>query len=206
MDLCDPKEQIPWITYPALEWLDCHIHADMTVFEWGTGGSTLFYARHTKHVVSVEHNPEWYDAVLLALNHDKITNCEYLLVPPKPCMLAPFLPYSSRTYVSRTFAEHARLQFRNYVRKISEYPDRFFDLVVVDGRARAACLRHAVPKVRSGGYVMLDNSERPSYRPAMDILGRFPRLDFPGHGPRLEEEWMTTVWQISRDPASTSRT
>lgn len=197
MDLCDPKEQIPWITDSAREWLDSHIRADMAVFEWGTGGSTLFYARNTKHVVSVEHNPEWFEAVRHALDRDGIGNCDYFLVRPQPCRLAPFMPYTSRTYVSRTFPEHARLLFRDYVRKIDEHPDRSYDLIVVDGRARAACLRHALPKVRSGGYVMLDNSERPLYRHAMDFLSRFPRLDFFGHGPRLAEEWMTTVWQIS---------
>ena len=193
MDLCDLKEQIPWITDPAREWLDSHIRADMAVFEWGTGGSTLFYARNTKHVVSVEHDPEWSDAVRQALDQAKITNCDYWLVRPQPCRLAPFVPYTSRTYVSRTFPEYARLLFRDYVRKLDEHPDRFFGLIVVDGRARAACLRHAVAKVRSGGYVMLDNSERPLYRHAMDFLSRFPRLDFFGDRPRLAEGWMTTV-------------
>ncbi len=197
MNLTDPKEQIPWITDNAREWLDKHIHAEMTVFEWGTGGSTLFYAKKVKKVVSVEHNPEWHEAVSNALEQEGVRNCDYFLVPPQPCRFAKFLPYSSRTYVSKTFPEHASLLFRNYVRKIEDYPDRSLDMIIVDGRARAACLRHAVPKVKHGGYIMLDNSERPSYRPAMSLLRNFSRTDFSGHGPRLAEPWMTTVWQIS---------
>ena len=39
------------------------------------------------------------------------------------------------------------------------YPDGFFDLAIVDGFQRAAGMRAALPKVRPGGYIYLDNSD-----------------------------------------------
>lgn len=37
------------------------------VWEFGSGGSTLWFAKHVKSVVSVEDDPDWYAAVTAAL-------------------------------------------------------------------------------------------------------------------------------------------
>ncbi|MGD9612500.1 MAG: class I SAM-dependent methyltransferase [Kiritimatiellia bacterium] len=196
MDLLDPREQVPWITFGAQAWLEGYLQPDMAVFEWGSGGSTLYFARRVRRVVSVEHNPDWHRDVQAALASSGVANCEYLLRVPRRCRFARYLPYNGCTYVSRTFAEHRDLTFRAYARQIAACPDRSFDLVVVDGRVRAACLRLAWRKIKPGGFLLLDNAERPSYQPAMARLARFARQDFCGRGPRLVEEWQTTVWQI----------
>jgi predicted O-methyltransferase YrrM len=52
---------------------------------------------------------------------------------------------------------------RPYHGHILTYPDNFFDFVFVDGRDRVQCMIAATNKVREGGYLMLDNSERPKY-------------------------------------------
>jgi hypothetical protein len=51
---------LPWITYPAIEFLKQLDLRDKTVFEYGCGGSTVFWSRVAKHVISVEHNQEFY--------------------------------------------------------------------------------------------------------------------------------------------------
>lgn len=196
MDLRNPETHIPWVTYEAKEWLDGYLRADMAVFEWGTGGSTLYYAKHAGRVTSVEHNPEWHQAVQAALEHEQIENSDYFLILPRPHWLARHLPYGPHTYVSRTFAEHRNLFFRAYARKIDEYSDGHFGLVMVDGRSRAACMNRAVRKIKKGGYLLLDNSERELYRPAMDRLAKYARTDFFGKGPYCAEAWQTTIWQI----------
>ncbi len=55
---------IPWYTYPAIEFLEQFDLSDKTVFEWGCGNSSLFYAARTKAVTSVEHDNTWYDQML----------------------------------------------------------------------------------------------------------------------------------------------
>ncbi len=37
-------EGLPWITFPAMRWLHGHLRPSMSVFEWGSGGSTVFLA------------------------------------------------------------------------------------------------------------------------------------------------------------------
>ena len=51
---------LPWFTFPAIEYLVQLDLKDKTVFEWGSGDSTLFFFERCKKIISVEHNPEYY--------------------------------------------------------------------------------------------------------------------------------------------------
>ncbi|MFL6210392.1 MAG: O-methyltransferase [Pyrinomonadaceae bacterium] len=42
---------------------------------------------------------------------------------------------------------------------VDDYPDKFFDLVIVDGRWRDLSAERALRKVRPGGYVYIDNTD-----------------------------------------------
>ena len=55
---------------------------------------------------------------------------------------------------------------RPYAPVISEYPDETFDFILVDGRDRVQCIKCALPKLKRGGWLMLDNSERRRYAAA----------------------------------------
>ena len=197
MNLIDKKKHIPWIVFEAKEWLDIHLRDDMSVFEWGSGGSTLYFSKKVKNIVSVEHNKIWYDEVLNVISKLNIGNCEYFLAEPVKSFFSRFLPYGSKTYVSRTFKEHESLSFGKYVKKIDSFPDKYFDLVFIDGRSRAACMSHSIRKIKKGGFLVLDNSERILYRNAMEKLNKYKRIDFFGHGPYLEETWKTSIWKIN---------
>lgn len=56
-------EPIPWLNYPVMDFLQNRINMDMSVFEYGSGMSTLWWAARTKKVFSVEHDKSWYDEV-----------------------------------------------------------------------------------------------------------------------------------------------
>ncbi len=197
MNLEDQNRHIPWVVYDAKDWLDSFLKKDMRVFEWGSGGSTLYFCKRVQQVISIEHAKEWFDEVSAVLQSEKITNCNYFLAEPKKNSLLHYLPYSTWFYNSKTFPEYHNASFRAYVRKIDAHPDHSLDFVFVDGRARISCIMHAIRKIKKGGYLMLDNSERIAYQSTMRKLDQFPRIDFLGHGPYLEETWQTTIWQIT---------
>jgi hypothetical protein len=50
---------LPWLTYPAIDFLSRRIRKDMVVFEYGCGASTLWWAKRTARVIAVEHDPVW---------------------------------------------------------------------------------------------------------------------------------------------------
>ena len=52
---------IPWITYPAIEFLGKRINNQLSVFEYGCGNSTLWWASRVKEIISVEHDKRWHD-------------------------------------------------------------------------------------------------------------------------------------------------
>lgn len=55
--LVDAKgEPQPWMTLPFIAFIAPRLRADWTVFEFGAGESTRFYAARVQHVVTVEHN------------------------------------------------------------------------------------------------------------------------------------------------------
>lgn len=54
---------IPWITYPAIDFLSQLDYAERSVFEYGSGYSTLFWASRAKNVVAVETDLEWYKKI-----------------------------------------------------------------------------------------------------------------------------------------------
>jgi predicted O-methyltransferase YrrM len=180
----------PWLTFRAIRWLASNIDPTMRVFEYGSGGSTLFFASRVRELVSVEHDAEWHARTSEALDAASVRNCTYLLRPPTPQVDVRF---------ASSDAAYEGLDFADYVNAIGDYTDASFDLVVVDGRARPDCVRAALGKVKPGGLLLLDNSERPLYRAATEALAPHERLDFPGIAPYSTDVTQTTIWRIGTE-------
>src|SRR4051812_3930217 len=54
---------LPWYTYPMIDYLNQLDFSEKSVFEFGAGNSTLYWARRAKSVTSIEHDVKWYDVV-----------------------------------------------------------------------------------------------------------------------------------------------
>ncbi|MDB5018876.1 MAG: FkbM family methyltransferase [Pedobacter sp.] len=57
-------EELPWVTYSFIDFIKGRLNNTLSIFEYGSGTSTLFYARRVAKVVSVEHDKNWYDKIL----------------------------------------------------------------------------------------------------------------------------------------------
>jgi len=136
------RSGIPWIVPSSFHVIDKLVQPDWSVFEWGSGGSTVYWARHCASVISIEHNSKWIDRVNKMLAKEEGLSNKVNL-----------------RYV-RGLPETEKDRFRPYADTILEYPDESFDLVFVDGEAssRGWCLTNGLPKVKPGGILLLDNS------------------------------------------------
>lgn len=56
---------LPWYTYPCIDFLEKRLNPKWSVFEYGSGYSTLWWATKVNKVVSVESDKNWYNAVSL---------------------------------------------------------------------------------------------------------------------------------------------
>ncbi|WP_177236603.1 class I SAM-dependent methyltransferase [Spirosoma endophyticum] len=72
-------QPIPWYSYPLIEYLQQLDFSQKTIFEYGSGNSTLFWASRSKHVVAIEDDPAWYAQIKPKLP----SNVTYLLVDNK---------------------------------------------------------------------------------------------------------------------------
>jgi hypothetical protein len=54
---------LPWTTYPFIEFIGPRLRPEWHVFEYGSGASTLFYARRVHTVTAVEHDTSFADGL-----------------------------------------------------------------------------------------------------------------------------------------------
>ncbi|HEV2395265.1 MAG TPA: hypothetical protein VG146_23190 [Verrucomicrobiae bacterium] len=186
----------PWITFPAIAFLRRRLTPQMVVFEYGSGGSTLFFAQRAGEIVSTEHDPAWAAKVRETLAQRGVRNIRLELVEPEPA-LAGLVDDPADPALCLSSAECYRgKSFRNYVSRIDSWPDSYFDFILVDGRARPSCITRAAPKLRRGGWLLLDNTEREHYHRAAAALRppAWRKRDFSGPGPYLNFFWRTWAW------------
>ena len=135
--------EIPWFSYSAIDFLDEFLKPEMAVAEYGSGGSTLFFAQRAKSVFSIEDNTKWYELVSQRLKEKGITN-----VTRKLC---PF-----------DFKNPDGFENSEYLNAL---PDQSFDVIVVDGseewtQVRPICFQKAEARVKPGGIIVVDDSWR----------------------------------------------
>jgi predicted O-methyltransferase YrrM len=135
--------EIPWLSYAVIDFLKEYLQPSMTVCEYGSGGSTLFFAKRVKSVVSIEDNPKWYERVSQRLNEHGLTNVTL--------KLAPF-----------DFKNPLDFEKSAYMNAM---PDTTFDVIVVDGseewvQVRPIYFRHAENHIKPGGIIVVDDSWR----------------------------------------------
>ncbi len=155
---------LPWMNYAAIDLLARRVRPDMSVFEYGCGHSTLWWAARVREVIACDHDGAWVERI-------------------RP-----------RAPANVTLRHVALDRDGEYCRVVAGYPGRF-DVVVLDGRDRVNCARHAPTGLRPGGVIVWDNSDREEYRPGLDALAAagFRRVELTGMAPGLNEKLETSV-------------
>lgn len=71
-----------------------------------------------------------------------------------------------------------------------------YHIIIVDGRDRVNCCKHALEALRKDGVVILDDSERDFYKPGIQFLKKsgFKELSFSGISPGLFYYKTTSVF------------
>jgi hypothetical protein len=185
---------VPWWTYRAIDvveaWLESHARP-IRVFEYGSGASTLWLAKRADEVHSVEHHRGFGEYMTPTLA--KFGNIDFRIVEPV-ASAAPAVPSAKEG--------HAGLDFADYVATIDKVGGEF-SLIVIDGRAREACLVAALPHLAADGIVVFDNTRRRRYRGAIAQAGLAERR-LPGLTPTLPYPDQTSL--LSRHPADGQHT
>jgi predicted O-methyltransferase YrrM len=170
----------PWLSPGTIRFLEHHLSATMRGLEFGSGRSTTWFATRIGRLTSVEHNAEWFDRVSSRLQARGITNVDYRLVPldhtEAEAEQAPYDPVPSYPGVA------------------AELENASLDLVLVDGHYRNHCIRGVIPKLRPGGYLVVDD---------VNFWPEGARLPVPEHWPVVDESSnglkITRTWKVSSE-------
>jgi precorrin-6B methylase 2 len=69
-------DALPWYTYSAIDFLSGRITADMAVFEFGCGNSTIWWAKRCQSVIAVESSADWVTRVRPLLPQSAVVSHE----------------------------------------------------------------------------------------------------------------------------------
>jgi len=58
--------------------MEKHLNHRHRVFEWGSGGSSVFLAKRCKELTTIEHDPDWFEQVETIINDQEIRNSQLL--------------------------------------------------------------------------------------------------------------------------------
>ena len=187
---------MPWITFGAINAIARKLRPDMKIFEYGSGGSTLFWASRVQSVISIEHDQVWYTKLKKDLQERKVTNVQYFLIEASPDASFSKKNRSDPSHYISDDQQYSGFNFDQYVKKIEDYSDNYFDIVVVDGRARPSCIHHALDKIKPSGYLVVDNSDRDYYFSDIVIDNtKWKRTDYKGSVPFSNFYSQTSILQ-----------
>jgi hypothetical protein len=163
----------PWTSQASIRIFEAILQPHMRGVEYGSGRSTRFFATRLAHLTSIEHHKGWYEKVRKEIRDLK--NVDFVLIEP----VFPPLPRKAtyQKYMQREEGALPRWEYYPYFEYISGMDDESLDFVLVDGRARVDCMFNALPKLKSGGILVLDNSERPQYAEIHQALAGWPKVN-----------------------------
>lgn len=187
----DPvTDGLPWITESSWKFLKKYLNSNMRVFEWGSGGSTIFFSILCRSVVSIEHDKLWFKKIKKEIFGRFLKNIKIENVLPQKL---------SRKKKDNILFQSCDSKFKDYsfeiyCEKILDFPNNYFDIIFVDGRARNGCIKCAIGKLKKGGIIILDDSQRKEYSAGIEMLNKWKARKYYGLGPGSYRQKQTSVF------------
>lgn len=150
------------MTPEEVAWLDGVIHPGSRVWEWGSGGSTVWLLERGCIVTSVEHMPHCADVLRTGLAYSSAFHRMDLRV---------YL--CAKEYIEGGEDDGAYEHFAAYV---DTYNGEAADVFIVDGRARLACLARLRGLAPSMARVFLHDADRYDYSALAERIGGVGQL------------------------------
>lgn len=122
-----------------------HLNSDMKVLEYGSGQSTREIAQKVKSIISIEHQPNWYNQLI----NNVPNNCNLILKIPD-------MEYIEGGHCG-TYE-----QFKNYIEAPIIYGP--YDLILIDGRARTSCASIVNKMTNKDTIIFIHDYHREEYK------------------------------------------
>lgn len=147
-------DPLPWITYPAIDFLSQFDFSDASVFEWGSGYSTLWWAPRCRQIASVESNKSWISYIKGKL-------------PAKVDLLETEFTLEAEVQALETYPS----------------PSLDVIVIDNNGPFRPGCAKAAAARIAPGGFIIIDNSDQCLVACKILRDEGFVQIDFTGFVP-----------------------
>jgi hypothetical protein len=148
-----------WMNEREKAVIEKYLNPEVTMMEWGSGGSTVEFSKQVKKYYSVEHNLEWYHQVRQAI----------------PSNVTLF--YKPNTELPEDYSQAEYKHYKEYLDVVYEIGDKF-DVVLIDGRARRLCALKVIPYLKPDSIIIIhDWCTRPSYYCVLDYYDLVDKVD-----------------------------
>lgn len=155
----------PWFTYPFIELLKTLRLNDLTVLEFGSGSSTLFWSLNCKEVFSIEKDKDWYIRLKKTIVSNNINNIHL-------------------------FFSNLDDEYSKFAIKINKK----IDILVIDGAARKSSLLNSLNYLDVNGVIIFDNIEWYPNSAKLLRDKNFYQFDFSGFSPLNSFETCTSIF------------
>jgi len=135
----------PWLCPGTVAALQGYLKPTHRMWEFGSGRSTLWFARHVGTLISIEHNTPWFQTVQGQLVAAKVQNAELRLIPLDHPETEPE-------------ADHYE-PLPRYVAQLLEEAPASLDVLLVDGHYRTTCIRAGLDRLKPGGWLVVDDAQ-----------------------------------------------
>jgi hypothetical protein len=132
------------------------------------------------------------------IRENNITNWDGNLIKSEDGDIAFKINVSDPAHYSSADESSSGKNFKNYASFIDKFENEYFDVILVDGRSRPSCIMHSIPKLKKGGYLILDNSDRSYYTVELkDTLkvNFTVIIDKYGASPYVDFFTKSTIWK-----------
>ena len=176
---------IPWYTFDAIEFLKENLTKNHIIFEFGCGASTLFFSSKVKKVISLESNRKWFEIITSILKNSGDFLLEKNYFTNKNCEI----------FLNEEALDQD--EYQNFAQNYSQKNNIKFDFLIVDSLKRFECVKNSFEAIKTDGYLILDDSERPNYQKIYDFLHKnnFSYHDFIGIAPAQLRVKKTTFFR-----------
>jgi len=172
---------LPWMSYPAINFLQQNLKDSDLIFEFGCGASTLFFSDRVKYVTSLETNQLWFNIIKGKLNKFLINKNNECKIPKDLIDKIDDVFFYDKGVVLLM----KNGQFNELYQKILLYFNQGYDYIVIDSLKRFDCVYNSINSLSKNGSIILDDSQRKSYHKIFSFLARqeFKKADFWGIAP-----------------------
>ena len=164
------KPGYPLMNESEVDYICNLVSKENTLFEWGSGNSTIFFSGIAKSVSSVEHNYYWFNRVNEEIKERQINNVSLAWVRPN-------MPYRHFTNGHSLLMDMRGVEFSSYINAINYFPERSYDFFVLDGRARPQCAEMALSFCHENTVVFMQEFYRARYSIALEWYDMEDRIE-----------------------------